>query len=99
MMRVDHLRFPRSALFICPNWLLASQRKSWEMSVLAAEATDDKMIAPQLSADALALLAQRETARFRRDWDVADRYHEQIGQLEWQVRDMPDGPELVFIKE
>jgi cysteinyl-tRNA synthetase len=45
--------------------------------------------------EALELLAQRERARTERDFERADRIREQLAELGWQVRDGPDGPELI----
>ncbi len=42
-----------------------------------------------------ALRAAREEARRRRDWDEADRLREELRALGWEVRDGPDGPELL----
>jgi cysteinyl-tRNA synthetase len=44
---------------------------------------------------ALELVEQRERARAERDFEVADRLREELGQLGWAVRDGPDGPELL----
>jgi cysteinyl-tRNA synthetase len=44
---------------------------------------------------ALALLETRQTARAARDWAAADQAREQLRALGWEVRDGPDGPELL----
>jgi cysteinyl-tRNA synthetase len=44
---------------------------------------------------ALALLAERERARSERDFQSADRVREQLRELGWEVRDGPEGPELI----
>jgi cysteinyl-tRNA synthetase len=41
------------------------------------------------------LLQARERAREDRDWSEADRLREEIGAHGWQVRDGPNGPELL----
>ena len=41
------------------------------------------------------LAAAREEARAARDYAAADRLREQIASLGWEVRDGPDGPELL----
>ena len=46
-------------------------------------------------ADAVELLEQRETARRERDWAEADRLRDELRAMGWEVRDGPDGPELV----
>jgi cysteinyl-tRNA synthetase len=47
------------------------------------------------SPEAQALLEAREQARADRDWGLADRLRDQLRELGWEVRDGPDGPELV----
>jgi cysteinyl-tRNA synthetase len=44
---------------------------------------------------ALALMAERETARAARDFARADALRDELATLGWTVRDGPDGPELV----
>ncbi|MDX6699765.1 MAG: cysteinyl-tRNA synthetase [Solirubrobacteraceae bacterium] len=41
------------------------------------------------------LLEQREAARARRDFEAADRLRDEIGARGWEIRDGPDGPELI----
>lgn len=41
------------------------------------------------------LLAQREQARARRDFETADRKRTELADLGWEVRDTPQGPQLV----
>ncbi len=45
--------------------------------------------------EALALLAERERARGERDFEAADRFRAQLRQRGWEVRDGPEGPELI----
>ncbi len=45
--------------------------------------------------EALELLAERERARAERDFELADRIREQLADSGWEVRDGPDGPELI----
>jgi cysteinyl-tRNA synthetase len=45
--------------------------------------------------EAARLLAQREQARAARDFETADRLREQLRTLAWEIRDGPDGPELI----
>jgi len=47
------------------------------------------------SAEVVALAEQREAARAQRDWNQSDALRDQIAAHGWQVRDTPDGPELV----
>ena len=44
---------------------------------------------------AVALLAQREQARAERDFARADEIREQLRALGWEIRDGPQGPELI----
>jgi cysteinyl-tRNA synthetase len=46
-------------------------------------------------AEAVELAEQRETARRERDWAEADRLRDELRAMGWEVRDGPDGPELV----
>jgi len=45
--------------------------------------------------EALGLLAKRQQARAARDWATADEARNQLRELGWEVRDGPDGPELL----
>ena len=47
------------------------------------------------AAEAVALAEQRETARREKNWAEADRLRDELRALGWEVRDGPDGPELV----
>jgi cysteinyl-tRNA synthetase len=49
----------------------------------------------QAPPEALDLLQQREQARVARDFDRADAFREQLRELGWEVRDSPEGPELL----
>jgi cysteinyl-tRNA synthetase len=48
--------------------------------------------------EAQTLLEAREQARAERDFARADELREQLGALGWDVRDGPDGPELIPIR-
>jgi cyanophycinase-like exopeptidase len=50
--------------------------------------------APQPSAEVLALVERRETARMRHDWATADDLRERITRLGWQILDTPQRPRL-----
>jgi cysteinyl-tRNA synthetase len=43
----------------------------------------------------LGLVEARERAREARDWAEADRLREEVRSLGWEVRDGPDGPEVL----
>jgi cysteinyl-tRNA synthetase len=45
--------------------------------------------------EALELAERRDAARKARDWAEADRLRDELRALGWEVRDGPDGPELV----
>jgi cysteinyl-tRNA synthetase len=45
--------------------------------------------------EALDLADRRETARRAKDWGEADRLRDQLRAMGWEVRDGPQGPELV----
>ena len=49
----------------------------------------------ELDPQAVALLGDREQARAERDFDAADRIREQLRERGWEIRDGPEGPELV----
>jgi cysteinyl-tRNA synthetase len=48
-----------------------------------------------LDPQAVALLSDREQARAERDFEAADRIREQLRERGWEIRDGPEGPELV----
>ena len=45
--------------------------------------------------EAVSLLAQREQARGKRDFEQADRIREELRGRGWEIRDGPHGPELI----
>ena len=45
--------------------------------------------------EAAALLHQRDQARKERDFETADRIREELRVLKWEIRDGPDGAELI----
>jgi cysteinyl-tRNA synthetase len=48
-----------------------------------------------LDPEAEPLLEQREQARKARDFETADRMREELRARGWEIRDGPDGPELI----
>jgi cysteinyl-tRNA synthetase len=48
-----------------------------------------------IDSEAVELLERREAARKARDFELADRLREEIRSRSWEIRDGPDGPELV----
>ena len=49
----------------------------------------------QVPGEVQELAGDRERARAARDYEAADRLREEIAGLGWEVRDGPDGPELL----
>src|SRR4051812_43796592 len=47
------------------------------------------------SPEAVELAARRDQARREKDWADADRLRDELRAMGWEVRDGPDGPELV----
>ncbi len=45
--------------------------------------------------EAASMLQQREQARRKRDFQTADRMREELRERGWEIRDGPDGPELI----
>jgi cysteinyl-tRNA synthetase len=52
----------------------------------------DEVLAPP---KAVALLDARQSARAEKDWTAADRIRDELSEIGWEVRDGPDGPELL----
>jgi cysteinyl-tRNA synthetase len=46
-------------------------------------------------AEAVELAQRRADARAAKDWAEADRLRDELRELGWEVRDGPQGPELV----
>ncbi len=62
------------------------------LGVLGLEALLESEEAP---AEAVALAERREAARRDKDWGEADRLRDELREIGWEVRDGPQGPELV----
>jgi cysteinyl-tRNA synthetase len=45
--------------------------------------------------EAVALAERRDAARLEKDWAAADRLRDELRAMGWEVRDGPQGPELV----
>jgi len=63
----------------------------WTEALAVREAEEHTHQPP---AEVMALVAQREAARGRRDWAEADRLRAQVAALGWEVRDTPAGPQI-----
>jgi cysteinyl-tRNA synthetase len=61
----------------------------WSEAVAAHETA---ALPPQAPSEVLALAAERQAARERRDWATADSLRNRIQGLGWQVQDTPNGP-------
>jgi cysteinyl-tRNA synthetase len=62
------------------------------LGVLGLEALLESEAAP---AEAVALAERRDAARRDKDWSEADRLRDELRGMGWEVRDGPQGPELV----
>ena len=45
--------------------------------------------------EAVEMAGQRDAARRNKDWAEADRLRDELRAMGWEVRDGPDGPDLV----
>jgi cysteinyl-tRNA synthetase len=59
--------------------------------LLAADAPVDEEL--------LRLAAERDEARLARDFDLADRKRDELRRRGYEVRDTPEGPELVPLRD
>jgi cysteinyl-tRNA synthetase len=46
--------------------------------------------------EAISLLREREQARKERDFQKADRIRDELRTRDYEIRDGPEGPELIF---
>ena len=63
----------------------------------AMQETDEQRLAHEAvgpPSEVMQLVEARETARSRREWDIADRLRDRIQQLGWQVADTQEGPHV-----
>lgn len=80
--------------FSMPEPQTGIPQEVWEqVSSAQAEASDE--IAIPIPSQVMALVQERETARKRSDWTAADSLRELIAGMGWQVKDTPDGTELM----
>jgi cysteinyl-tRNA synthetase len=82
------------ALALFHDWRTRGEAASlrWGLGLFGLGALAEQVEVP---ADLVALAERREVARASHDFDEADRLREQIEQQGWEVRDIPDGFELV----
>jgi hypothetical protein len=64
----------------------------WARAQAALQAATAQDATP--SAEVVALVERRESAREERDWGLADELRAEIEALGWQVQDTPEGPVL-----
>jgi cysteinyl-tRNA synthetase len=65
------------------------------LGVLGLENLLEAEDAPEPDTEALELARRREEARAQRDFAEADRLRDELRAQGWEVRDSPDGPELI----
>ena len=82
------------ALALFHDWRTRGEAASlrWGLGLFGLGALAEPVEVP---ADLVALAERRETARASRDFEEADRLRDQIENQGWEVRDVPDGFELV----
>jgi cysteinyl-tRNA synthetase len=68
------------------------------LGILGLESLAKDTGGPQASAEDLELLERREDARARRDYAEADRLRDELRARGWEVRDGPEGPELIPVR-
>ena len=91
------------ALAVIFEWVSAANRSDAPVGdrdlreMLSVFALDNLLVPEQVEAPAevVALRDARERARAARDWPQADRLRDEIRAQGWEVRDGPDGPELL----
>jgi len=64
----------------------------WEEALSAQTGT--RRARPSVPDEVMALVEERQAARVRRDWAVADVLRERIAETGWSVLDTPEGPRL-----
>ena len=82
------------ALALFHDWRTRGEAASlrWGLEVFGLGGLSEPIEVPP---DLVALAERREAARASRDFEEADRLREEIEQQGWEVRDVPDGFELV----
>ena len=65
------------------------------LGVLALDTLEPRGAGADVDPRAAQLLQQREQARKDRRFDVADELRDELRALGWEIRDGPDGPELI----
>ncbi|MDQ4040637.1 MAG: cysteine--tRNA ligase [Actinomycetota bacterium] len=83
------------------EWVREANRRSGvgdaDLREMLAVLGFERLEAPSAAIDPAAadLLQRRETARAARDFAAADRLRDELGALGWEVRDGPNGAELI----
>ena len=101
----DEMRYNSGSVFrasLLGDWRLPQRTEGipddvWRRAkaVRAAEAEAENHIPRRVER----MVAERETARGRKDWDTADSLRDQLLELGWQIEDTPDGPQLVRLEK
>lgn len=79
--------------FRLPQGIGAIPPEIWDETLAARSEAGNPIIA-EPPATVLDLVAQREAARQRKDWQQADKFRAEIQKSGWNVKDTPDGPIL-----
>ena len=69
----------------------------WELAQRALEGAGSKDVSEPTDL-VQTLVAERSAARARGDWAAADQFRDRITTEGWEIRDTPDGPELIAIQ-
>jgi hypothetical protein len=93
---VDGQTFPITELgpFVMPELHSGIPAEVWEQ-IEEAQHEGEAKAHTGPPADVLALAGLREAARARRDWNESDTLRDRITALGWEVRDTPNGSDLV----
>lgn len=73
------------------RWHIPATPLPWPPGIHPTQITQQATTPPE---NVLALVAQRQAARARKNWREADRLRDEIAALGWRVLDTPDGPRL-----
>lgn len=78
-----------------PGNLESLPSEVWEIALNVQSGQEKEPQLDQPSSTVRTLVEQRQSARARKDWPAADILRHKIQALGWEVKDTPDGPELV----
>lgn len=66
----------------------------WERAEAVQGAMAEEEVEPEVPEEIMDMVAARELARRKRDWNIADELRDEVWKLGWEIVDMPDGPKL-----